>query len=215
MLEVMIIALLMPGMVVIFAVAYWSAKRLSANAANAAKAVGRAEKVDLTSAALPINRCQLARVRQVVDGDSVIVATPTRELHVRLGAIDCPEKGQHWGDIATLGLIKLVGGRLVAFEDHGIDNSGRTIATIYVRDVDNQSWTDVNARMVACGHAWVLRRHYRHLPYSRRAEFNRLERWAQRKRIGLWKSHNLVPPWQLRAGNGWRFRVCGSIPPRE
>jgi endonuclease YncB( thermonuclease family) len=153
-------------------------------------------------AALPFNRCQLARVRHVTGGDNVIAVTSTQEIRIRLGAIDCPENGQHWGDIATLDLSKMIGGRQIAFEGHGIDRFGRTIATIYVRDAGNDGWTDVNARMVMRGHAWVTRRHFRYLPHKRKAELNRLERWAQRKGVGLWKSHYPVPPWQRRARSG-------------
>ena len=157
-------------------------------------------KIDPRRAALPINRCQLAKVRHVIDGDSIVATTSTQEILIRLGAIDCPQNGQHWGDVATLGLIKLIGGRQVAFEGHGVDKHGRTIATVYVRDVDNAGWTDVNARMVARGHAWVTRRDYRFLPSSRKSELNRLERWAQRKRVGLWKSRDGLPDRRQRAG---------------
>ena len=160
-----------------------------------------ADAQDAGGRALPINKCQMARVRHVIDGDTLVATTATQEINIRLSAIDCPENGQHWGDIATLELMNLVGGRKIAFEGHATDRFGRTIATVYVRDVDNDEWTDVNARMIVRGHAWVTRRDYKYLPKSRKAELNRLERWAQRKRAGLWKSDVRVPPWQWRAGN--------------
>ena len=46
------------------------------------------------------------KVYRVLDGDTVIVSTGLRRLIIRLAAIDCPEKGQHWGDTAKYGLIK-------------------------------------------------------------------------------------------------------------
>jgi len=198
MLERLIITAPIAIAIAIFAVIRYPGKPRCADTAKSAK---RIRKPDPGEAALPINRCQLAKVRHVIDGDSVIVTTSTQEIQIRLGAIDCPQNGQHWGDAATLGLMNLIGGRQVAFEGHGVDKLGRTIATVFVRDADDAGWTDVNASMVARGHAWVTRRDYRHLPSSRRAELNRLERWAQRKRMGLWKSRELVPPLPQRAGN--------------
>ena len=101
------------------------------------------------------------------------------------------------GDIAKYGLIKLIGGRSIRFEDHGQDSHGRTLATIYVQD-ENGIWTNVNTRMVTLGHAWVMRRFYKHLPQERRNELNRLERWAKTKKVGLWKSQNPTSPWKWR-----------------
>src|SRR5262245_28413219 len=73
-----------------------------------------------------------AKVIHVMDGDTLIVAKGWSQIMIRLDSIDCPEDGQHWGDIAAYGLIKLVGGRRVVLEEHGLDFHGRTLATIYV-----------------------------------------------------------------------------------
>ena len=60
------------------------------------------------SAALEIvGRFPRAKVVRVVDGDTVIVAKQRNKITIRLDSIDCPEDGQHWGDIAAYGLIKL------------------------------------------------------------------------------------------------------------
>ncbi len=119
-------------------------------------------------------------------------------MKVRLDSIDCPEDGQHWGDIAAYGLIKLVGGKTVHLEEHGIDPYGRTLATIYVRQSDGDAWQNVNERMVTLGHAWVMRRYYDHLPNDRQTKLNRLEAWAKSKKVGLWKTENPIPPWKWR-----------------
>ncbi|MEQ1707407.1 MAG: thermonuclease family protein [Terricaulis sp.] len=139
-----------------------------------------------------------AKVMRVVDGDTLIVAKGWSQTMIRLDSIDCPEDGQHWGDIAAFGLIKLVGGRRVVLEEHGLDSYGRTLATIYVRHANGEEWLNVNERMVTIGHAWVMRRFYDHLPKDRQAKLNRLEAWAKSKKVGLWSTENPIPPWQWR-----------------
>lgn len=145
-------------------------------------------------------RYRTARVHRVLDGDSVAVAVGRRRKVVRLSAIDCPENGQHWGDTAKYGLIKLIGGRTVYLEEHTIDGHGRTVATIYVRSGETSEWVNVNARMVTLGHAWVYRQFYMHLPEEERQELDRREEWARRKRVGLWRAADPVPPWKWRRG---------------
>jgi endonuclease YncB( thermonuclease family) len=110
---------------------------------------------------------QRVEVQHVIDGDTVIVSTSWSSIRIRLDAIDCPEDGQPWGDTATAGLIKLIGGRLVDMEAHGVDIHGRTLATLYVQHGDGSEWINVNERMVMLGHAWVMRQYYGHLPKSR------------------------------------------------
>jgi micrococcal nuclease len=138
------------------------------------------------------------KVDHVIDGDTVIVSSPGNELKIRLDSIDCPEDGQEWGEIATAGLIKLIGGKHVHLEEHKIDRYERTVATLYVRHDNDPEWLNVNERMITLGHAWVMRRFYEHLPKHRQDKLNRLERWAKSKRVGLWKADNPIPPWEWR-----------------
>jgi micrococcal nuclease len=142
-----------------------------------------------------------AKVIRVLDGDTVIVATRRDQLRIRLDSIDCPEDGQQWGDIAAFGLIKLIGGKKVHLEQHGLDSHGRTLATIYVRSPNGDGWTNVNERMITLGHAWVMRRFYDHLPKDRQDKLNRLEKWARSKQVGLWRTQDRIPPWQWRNGS--------------
>lgn len=142
-----------------------------------------------------------AKVRYVIDGDTVVVSKSLHRIKIRLDSIDCPEDGQHWGDIARFGLIKLIGGRTVFLEEHGQDHHGRTLATIYVRNRHDSDLTNVNARMVTLGHAWVMRKYYDHLPKDRQIELNKLERWSRSKKVGLWKTPNPIPPWTWRGNN--------------
>ena len=142
-----------------------------------------------------------SKVRHVIDGDTVVVEKGWNSITIRLDCIDCPEDGQPWGDTATFGLIKLIGGRHVHIEEHGLDCYGRTLATIFVRDARGSEWINVNERMIMLGHAWVMRHFYDHLPQDRKDKLNRLEHWAKTKRVGLWRTSNPLPPWEWRPQN--------------
>jgi endonuclease YncB( thermonuclease family) len=138
------------------------------------------------------------KVEHVIDGDTVIVASTSSQLKVRLDSIDCPEHGQEWGDIATRGLIKLIGGKSVKLEVHGSDAYGRMLGTLFVYLQNKGEWQNVNERMVTFGHAWVMRLYYGHLPKPRQQKLNQLERWAKSKSVGLWKTESPTPPWKWR-----------------
>ncbi len=140
------------------------------------------------------------KVKRVIDGDTLIIVIGWKEVIVRLSSIDCPEDGQPWGGTAKAGLIKLVGGKHVRCEMHCEDHYGRTVATLYVKG-RNGEYQNVNEKMVARGHAWVMRRYFWHLPEHRRNRLNRIEGWARKNRVGLWKTQNPVPPWRWRAEN--------------
>lgn len=145
------------------------------------------------------------RVQYVIDGDTVIVVKGWRKVTIRLDSIDSPEDGQHWGDIATYGLIKLIGGRKVHLEEHGVDDYGRTLATIYVWHENKNEWLNVNERMIILGHAWILRGLYDHLPQTRQDKYIRMENWAKSKQVGLWHEENPTPPWEWRYKQGIKF----------
>lgn len=142
------------------------------------------------------------RVKYVNDGDTIIVSKDWHKIKIRLDSIDCPEDGQYWGDIAKYGLIKLIGGRKVYIEEHGLDSYGRMLATIYIRHRNEEEWLNVNERMVTLGHAWVMRMFYDHLPEDRQEKLNRLEEWARSKKVGLWHQANPTPPWEWRNKGG-------------
>jgi endonuclease YncB( thermonuclease family) len=140
-----------------------------------------------------------ARVIKILDGDSVIVSKwGFFQQTIRLGAIDCPESGQLWGDTAKYGLIKLIGGKTVRVEEHATDQYGRTVATLFVWDKAKSEWMNVNARMVILGHAWVYKKFYAHLSQEQREELLIMEQWARKKGVGLWGQSNPIPPWRWR-----------------
>ena len=141
---------------------------------------------------------EIKKVQYVIDGDTIIVGNYWNKFKVRLYAIDCPEDGQPWGDSAKFGLIRLIGGRHIRIESHGYDKYERKLATVYVQSDSDNEWVNVNAKMVVCGHAWVMRRFYEDLSRDRQNDLNSKEYWAKSKKVGLWKTENPIPPWKWR-----------------
>jgi micrococcal nuclease len=135
---------------------------------------------------------------EILDGDTVDVRMEGRRVRIRLCSIDCPEGGQPWGGTAKAGLIKMVGGKSVVLEVHGVDDYGRTLATVFADHGPESELINVNERMVMLGHAWVMRRRCAHLSEERRRQLNRLEAWARSKRVGLWGTPSPLPPWEWR-----------------
>ena len=104
------------------------------------------------------NELMKAKVEYIMDGDTVVVFGDSFKLKIRLDAIDCPEDDQPYGGDAKSALIRLIGGRTVYLETHGLDRFGRTLAVIYV--MEGAELINVNEQMVMLGHAWVMGKHY-------------------------------------------------------
>jgi endonuclease YncB( thermonuclease family) len=134
---------------------------------------------------------QPASVCEVVDGCRVIVISHGFRLILRLDSIDCPEQRLGIGEVAKVGLVSLIGGRDIVFEDHGTDAMGRTLATVFILQEDQ--WINVNARMVKLGHAWVMHAFYQHLPTERQDELKRMERYARSRNAGVWAAPDPPP----------------------
>ncbi len=129
------------------------------------------------------------RVLSVSDGDTLTVLTSdgAREV-VRLAEIDSPEGAQPYGDRARRELVELVSRKYVRLEPRDTDRYGRTVARVYVGDVD------VNAEMLRRGAAWVYPK------YLHDESFSALEKDARAQKRGLWAlpASERVPPWEWR-----------------
>ena len=117
-----------------------------------------------------------------------------RQRKIRLNGIDCPEKGQPFGQRAKQYVSEMAFYKTVLVKDFGKDRYGRTIGDVLLRE-------DVilNQEMVGAGLCWW---------YGEYAPTNtileRLEGKAREEKRGLWGDAEPVPPW------GWRHRH-GSI----
>jgi micrococcal nuclease len=141
-------------------------------------------------------------VRDVVDGDTLVLATGER---VRLLGIDAPERdgpytrAEPLGEAAAAFLRSAAEGRHVRleFDAERRDRFARTLAYVYVDDLD------VNAALLREG----LARAYRRFPHRRLDEFLALEREARAARRGLW-----VRGGSAAAAGGGAAGVAGPRP---
>ena len=143
----------------------------------------------LTVALLFIPLCLYAwegTVVSVTDGDTIKVLKDGIQVTIRLASIDCPEKGQPYGQVAKKFTADLVIGKIVKVWPTDIDRYGRTIAFVFV------GATDLNKELLKAGLAW----HYKQ--YSRDPELAKLEFEARSKKVGLWKESDAIAPWEWR-----------------
>ena len=88
----------------------------------------------------------LAPVVGVLDGDTIEVLHNQHPERIRLSWIDCPEKGQAFGQKAKQAASSLVFGKEVTLQTHGQDKYRRTLADVLLPD-----GTNVNRALVRDG----------------------------------------------------------------
>ena len=108
------------------------------------------------------------------------------KIVVRINGIDAPERGQYYGDVATVHLQWLISGKAVGLKLKQKDTYGRWIATVYLNGAD------IGAEMLKEGLAWHFEQYY----YS--TEYARLQREAKQDGRGLWSDDRAVAPWVWR-----------------
>jgi endonuclease YncB( thermonuclease family) len=96
---------------------------------------------------------QLARVTQIVDGDTIEVEIDGQHYRLRYIGIDTPEQGELFSSEATEANRRLVQGRAVQLEKDvsETDSYGRLLRYVYLED-----GTLVNAELVRQGYAQVV-----------------------------------------------------------
>jgi hypothetical protein len=72
-----------------------------------------------------------SKVIRVHDGDTIDVLHKLHPERIRLSGIDCPEKGQAYGNNAKHAASKLVFGKEVTLQTHGQDKYGRTLRDVF------------------------------------------------------------------------------------
>ncbi len=128
-----------------------------------------------------------ARCVKVYDGDTIeVMAGGPRSVRVRLHAIDSPEKGQPFSNVARKRTRELVEGRRVRVEVRDRDQYDRLVARIYIDD------RDLSEQLISEGLAW----HYTR--YSSELALGQAQRQARKARRGLWQDPDPVPPWEFR-----------------
>ena len=127
-------------------------------------------------------------VVSVPDGDTIEVLHNRHPSRIRLSGIDCPEKGQAYGNNAKHATSKLVFGKEVTLQTHGQDKYGRTLGDVFLLD-----GTNVNHELVKQGWCWWYRRY---APGDMVLE--KLEKDARDAKKGLWADPAPIPPWVYR-----------------
>lgn len=103
--------------------------------------------------AQPLAQPILARVINIVDGDTLTVQTPdTSRVKVRLAGIDAPERGQSFAEASRQHLREIVLNKTVAIEPGKYDRYGRVVALVRLQD-----GRDVGLAQVETGMAWWFR----------------------------------------------------------
>ena len=128
------------------------------------------------------------QVVRVLDGDTLEVLHNNHAERIRLSGIDCPEKGQAYGQKAKHAASALAFGKDVTLQTHGTDKYGRTLADVLLPD-----GTNVNHALVKDGWCWWYRKY---APGNTMLE--RLEAEARESSMGLWADPHPVPPWEWR-----------------
>lgn len=127
-----------------------------------------------------------AEVIGVVDGDSITVKIDQTDYRIRLAEIDAPEIAQLWGKESKLALKEKLENKEVVIEVIDVDRYSRLVARIFL------DGRQINREMLEEGHAWV------YLEYLRDESLLTSEASARRKKLGLWRSAEVIPPWQWR-----------------
>lgn len=130
------------------------------------------------------------KVTSVADGDTIEILDGKTPRRIRLHGVDAPEKGQAFGDRARQRTAELVMGTAVTVRPRGVDQYGRVLGVVVLRD--GRVLSEV---LVSEGLAWWFRRY---APRDRRLEL--LEEKAREARQGLWADPEPTPPWLWRRG---------------
>lgn len=125
----------------------------------------------------------------ISDGDTITVITRNRKQYkIRLAHIDCPEKGQPYGNKAKQFSSGFCFGKVVTVIRAGKnDRNGRIIGVVLDENGEN-----LNQALVAAGLAWHFKK------YSDDQTYARLEETARREKYGLWQDADPVAPWEWR-----------------
>ncbi len=131
----------------------------------------------------------------VLEGSAIEVVRLGKAQRIHLYGLDCPEKGQPYGDDVKPAVSALVFAMEVTVEPHGKDKYGRIMADVLLAD-----GTNVSHVLVKEGRCWWARKS---APDD--AELERLELEAREAKKGLWEDPEPIPPWEFRKTQRKRF----------
>ena len=130
-----------------------------------------------------------ATVVNVVDGDTLKVATEQGITIVRLYGVDSPERSQAHGQSARDFVASMVFGKIVDVASVGRDRYGRTVALVMVGTQCLQE------QLLLQGYAWVYPQYCRERFCQ---AWTTLQGISAGNKVGLWMDPAPVQPWVWR-----------------
>lgn len=142
-----------------------------------------------------IAQAWVGKTINVADGDTITVLQNNKTpITIRLHGIDCPEKGQAFGNQAKKFVSSIVFGKSVDVISTDTDRYGRTVALIKTSDGEN-----LNELIIRSGYAWVYKKY---CTQNYCSDWYSQEKTARSKMVGMWKDPHIMPPWEWRHGGG-------------
>lgn len=145
------------------------------------------------------------RVIEVNDGDVITVFNLNRPVRIKLMAIDAPEAGQPFGDVARKHLSDLVYDKNVLVEYWGIAADSSLVGRVTVNNVD------VGVQMIRDGAAWFDTSNQERLTAADREIYQQSEQAARSERRGLWQGENPIAPWEFVRAQTLRRNPAASL----
>lgn len=145
------------------------------------------------------------RVIEVNDGDVITVFNLNRPVRIKLLAVDAPEAGQAFGDVARNHLSALVHDKSVLVEYWGIAADGSLVGRVMLDK------TDIGAQMIRDGAAWFDANNQGRLSIADRDVYQQSEQAARSERRGLWQAQDPIAPWEFIRAHALRSNPAASL----
>ena len=145
------------------------------------------------------------RVVEINDGDVITVFNLNRPVRIKLLAVDAPEAGQPFGDLARKHLADLVYDKSVLVEYSGIAADGSLLGRVTLNN------TDIGAQMIRDGAAWFDGSNQARLSVADREIYQQSEQAARSERRGLWQAENPIAPWEFVRAQALRRKPAASL----
>lgn len=128
-------------------------------------------------------------LKSISDGDTITVSSGGKLHKISLYGIDCPEKGQAYGQNAKVALAEILKGRSIKIKPKDIDRYGRIVAVVYADGYN------ANELLIRAGYAWTYRQYCKD---SFCSQWLNYEKQARNAREGLWSAAAYEAPWIWR-----------------
>ena len=127
------------------------------------------------------------RVVSISDGDTfTLLIKEDKLVKIRLHGIDCPEKGQDFGNRAKAYTTNKIFNKVITVYISDTDRYGRMIAIVALAD------GTLNEQLLRNGLAW----HY--CRYDKNEHWHKLQDSATVQKVGIWSRPDAIAPWLYR-----------------